>query len=907
MEFPVQVFSGGAKLVEGKSQGSFAKSNRLVFLFAVAGALLLFSADRLLGQAQPLITELGFQDIPNYPTGLAVADFNGDGIPDVAVVNEFTSPMSPGISVYLGNGDGTFKPPIHLFPDADLSSATIVAADLNSDGKPDLCVGDQSGNLWVLLGNGDGTFQAPVSSSMGPGSPTAVYMAAGDFNGDGKPDIAATVALQGDPEDGAVLVLLGNGDGTFAAPTTPIPTLSIPQQIAAGKFKQNGNDDIALVASEGLIVLIGDGAGGFGVPIVYAVAPDPKASGLVVPRTLIVADINGDGFPDLVTEGSDLDPIEVFLGNGDGSFSSPLITSLGSGLCCAVPGSMAAADFNGDGKIDLFLGSAGSSPNMLLLGNGDGTFQSPIQVQTGFGTFSNPQAWGTAAVDLNGDNRPDIVFADPNDVGWLVSLLNTAGSVGAAILPASYDFGFQTVGTAAVNTTVTVGNPGASAMTFSNLLVSDAADFSATTTCGSSVASTGSCSITVTFNPQSTGEKTASVTFTSNDPLAAAAAISVTGDAIAPVASTSPSVVQFSYQKVGTTSSPQTAQITNTGIGPLTLGLAIQGDFTQTNNCPATLAQGARCTATITYSPEVPGSEVGRLVITSNALPAQSAIALTGIGYIIGPVFSLSPSSVDFGSQYVGTSSAPAVVTVANTGDAPFNISSVTATAGFVPLSTCGSTVQPSFSCAIGIFFDPASAGSQTGLLTIVDNLPTSQQLIGLSGNGTLITVGASSGSSTAQSVSAGQTATYALTIAPVSGYTGTVSLACNGLTPGYTCSLSQNTVALSGSPTSVTVSVTPSATAASGRGGAPAFGGAGGMVLACPIALIFLGAGIYPRWRRRLLSLGVMAVASVLVNSCGGISAATSTSSQTYVYFLQSQPASSITIETPLTLTVTQ
>jgi len=568
---------------------------------------------------------------------------------------------------------------------------------------------------------------------------------------------------------------------------------------------------------------------------------------------------------------------------------------------------MAAADFNGDGKIDLFLGSAGSSPSMLLLGNGDGTFQSPIQVQTGFGTFSNPQAWGTAAVDLNGDNRPDIVFADPNDVGWLVSLLNTAGSVGAAILPASYDFGFQTVGTAAVNTMVTVGNPGASAMTFSNLLVSDAADFSATTTCGSSVASTGSCSITVTFNPQSTGEKTASVTFTSNDPLAAAAAISVTGDAIAPVASTSPSVVQFSYQKVGTTSSPQTAQITNIGIGPLTLGLAIQGDFTQTNNCPATLAQGASCTATITYSPEVPGSEVGRLVITSNALPAQSAIALTGIGYIIGPVFSLSPSSVDFGSQYVGTSSAPAVVTVANTGDAPFNISSVTATAGFVPLSTCGSTVQPSFSCAIGIFFDPASAGSQTGLLTIVDNLPTSQQLIGLSGNGTLITVGASSGSSTAQSVSAGQTATYALTIAPVSGYTGTVSLACNGLTPGYTCSLSQNTVALSGSPASVTVSVTPSATAASGRGGAPAFGGAGGVVLACPIALIFLGAGIYPRWRRRLLSLGVMAVASVLVNSCGGNSVAAPTSSQTYVYFLQSQPASSITIDTPLTLTVTQ
>lgn len=880
----------------------------LLVSLAAGWAMLLLPVSPLVAQAPPLITELGFPDGGNIPFRIAVADFNGDGIPDVAVGNLIPTPPGPSITVYLGNGDGTFKPPVYY--SAGKSPEAIVAADFNGDGKMDIGLLDAE-NLWVLLGNGDGTFQAPVSSSLGSGvglgsgQAETISMAVADFNGDGKPD-AAVIVLETDGT-GKVLLLLGNGDGTFSAPTAAVPQFGYPLAIAAPDLNGDGKPDLVLLEPYAIEVLLGDGKGGFSPQTSYPVQPSPTGSD---PNALAIADLNGDGIPDLVIGISTEYDVEAYLGKGDGTFGSGIVTTLGSGRCCLISGSMGAADFNGDGHVDLFLGnpqpSITSTPNLLLLGNGDGTFQAPSQLLTAFGT-DNLGVWQVAVADLNGDGRPDIVFVDTGSL-LLVSVLNTPGSVGAAILPAVYDFGQHTVGTAPASTTVTIGNPGTSAMQFSNLQVGDTADFSATTTCGSSVPSGGSCSVTVTFNPQTTGEKNAAITFTTNDPLVATAKISATGDAIAPVVSTSPSVVQFSYQKVGTTSSPQTLQITNSGVGPLTLAITIQGDFQQTNNCPTSLAQGANCTVSITYTPLVPGAETGRLVMTTNAVPAQSAVALTGIGYVVGPILSISPTSLDFGSQYVGTSSAPAVVTVANNGDAPFNIASVSASAGFVPLSTCGNTVQPSFSCAIGIFFDPANTGTQTGLLTIIDNLPTSPQLVTLTGNGTEISVAASAGSSTAQSVTSGQTAQFNLSITPVSGYTGNVNLSCAGVASGFTCTLSQSSAVLSGStPASVTVSVAPSASASIRPKGTPASRGFSGIALACPIALIFLGAGIYPRWRRRLISIGVLAVVAVSTSSCSSTSGAVPGSSQTYVFFLQSQPASGVNIETPLTMTVKQ
>jgi len=850
-------------------------------------------------QGPTLITELGFQvgaGIPYGlgPTSLAVADFNGDGIRDVAVLNTDTSTTNPVILVYLGNGDGTFKTPVNYLD--GYVAQSLVIGDFNGDGKPDLCVLDQNSGLLVLLGNGDGTFQNPVSSSLGGGQSIPFYIGAGDFNGDGKLDLAVAGYVPGNGNKGDVMLFLGNGDGTFAAPTTPISGLITPLQIAVADIANNGKSDIVLATYSGIDVLLGDGAGGFSTPVTY----------LNGSTSFVIADVNGDGIPDLVAEPNSGTTLDFLAGKGDGTFETPTGTALPSGFSGGeTAGSIAAGDFDGDGHIDVFISGSASSNNLLLFGNGDGTFQAPIQLGASLPQADNLAAVAAVAADLNGDQKSDVVFVDPYG-GWLVSLLSTQGTVGALIFPAVYDFGLQTVGAPTTTTTVTIANPGTTAMQFSNLAVDDAADFSANSSCGPSIAPTDICSVTISFNPQSAGEKTATVSFTSNDPIAAGSRIKVTGNAIAPAVLTNPLEVQFSYQKVGTTSSPQTVQITNSGIGPLTLAVTIQGDFAQTNNCPASLAQGANCTATITFAPEVPGSETGRLVMTTNAVPAQSAVALTGIGYVVGPVISVSPPTFNFGSQYVGTSSAPSVVTVENTGDAPFTISSVTATAGFVPLSTCGNNVQPSFSCAIGIFFDPANTGSQTGTLTIVDNLPTSPQSVTLIGNGTAISVGASTGSSTAQTLASGQAA-YQMSISPVSGYKGTVNLSCLGVAAGLTCSLSPSSAALDGSASaSVTVSVTSSTSAAAAAHGSPAPGAIGRVVLAFPIALIFLGAGIFPRWRRRFLAIGLLVVVGAFAGSCGGVSKTTTTgSSQTYVFFLESQPASGITIDTPLTLTV--
>ena len=893
------------------TQKSGSKTFNLLFLAAVALVMLHGSATRLFGQATPLITEFGTSSGGIAPYGLAVADFNGDGIPDVVVINSYND--SGAIAVYLGNGDGTFKPPIFYLPNVSSRVApTIVAADFNGDGKVDLCFADVfDAKIWVMLGNGDGTFRSPVSSPLvGSGAPIPqpVWIAVGDFNGDGKLDVVVSAqgianASNPYPMLNGVLLLLGNGDGTFASSTVALSDYSSFGQIVTAHFKGDTNLDLAVLSNDGIYVAFGNGAGVF---TTYDTISPPEYEN---PGAMVVADFNGDGYPDLavVTPGS-VNASEVFVFLGDDSplaFGSGYLSTTLTGNSAGQPGTMVAADFNGDGHIDLVIGNQEPPLVSLLQGNGDGTFQLPTSPGA---QFPNGPATvvGMAAADLNGDLKPDIALVTTGS-NSLTSILNTPGTVGAAIFPINFDFGAQVVGATPATTTITIGNPGTSAMQFSSLAVSDTTDFSVTTTCGSTVAPQAGCTISITFNPQATGAKSASVTFTTNDPLASTGKISITGSAIAPGASTSPAELQFSYQKVGTTSAPQTLQITDGGVGPLTLSaISIQGDFQQTNNCPASLAQGASCTVTITYSPLVPGSEVGRLLIMSNAVPPQSAVALTGIGYVVGPMISVSPSSFDFGSQYVGTSSAPSVVTVENTGDAPFTISSVAATAGFVPLSTCGNLVQPSFSCAIGIFFDPATTGSQTGTLTITDNLSSSPQTVALTGNGTAITVGASGDSSSAQTFSSGKAA-YQMSIAPVAGFSGTVNLSCVGLAAGYTCALSQPSAVLNGSASaSVTVSVTASTTTAAGTHGTPGSEAFGRIALACPIALIFLGAGIYPRWRRRFLAMGLLVVAAAFTSSCGSTSGTVGGgSSQTYVFFLQAQPASGITIETPLTLTV--
>ncbi len=325
------------------------------------------------------ITEFGAGD---NPSSLAVGDLNGDGKQDLAVTNS----LSNNVSILLGNGDGTFQPAVNYALGAGTFHGTPSAAvgDFNGDGKPDLAVATAD-YVAVLLGNGDGTFQAAVSYAAGPSFSAVVV---GDFNGDGKLDLAVTANANDE-----VNILLGNGDGTFQPPVS-YSVGQAPLSLQAGDFNGDGRLDLAVANyySENVSILLGNGDGSFKTAVNYPVGAYP----LFGP----VGDFNGDGSLDLAVGNAGNNNVSVLLGNGDGTFQPALNFPVGRS-----PGAPAVGDFNGDGKLDLAVSNdySDSIGNIsLLLGNGDGTFQPAVTLNT--------QTFPASAVigDFNGDGRLDL-------------------------------------------------------------------------------------------------------------------------------------------------------------------------------------------------------------------------------------------------------------------------------------------------------------------------------------------------------------------------------------------------------------------------------------------------------------------------------------------------------------------
>ncbi len=325
----------------------------------------------------------------NFPFTVAVSDFNGDGIADLAVTDGATS-----VVVLLGNGDGTFQ--------AEKAYATgahpyeVAVGDFNGDGSVDLAVTNNSNNtVSVLLGKGDGTFQTQQTYPVG-NSPGGI--AIGDFNLDGIADLVIANDV-----DNTLSVLLGNGDGTFQAQQT-YPVGSMPLAIVASDFNGDGIPDLAVtnVDDSTVGVLLGNGDGTFQSQAVYPTG--------AVPFGLAVADFNGDGFADLATADQGGQSVSVLLGNGNGTFQPPQSYPIKN-----IPVGVVAADFNGDGIPDLAATNAGGGTVSILLGNGDGTFQPQQAYPTGLDPYY------FAVGDFNGDGVPDL--AVPNQFDGTVSIL----------------------------------------------------------------------------------------------------------------------------------------------------------------------------------------------------------------------------------------------------------------------------------------------------------------------------------------------------------------------------------------------------------------------------------------------------------------------------------------------------
>jgi hypothetical protein len=425
----------------------------------------------LLGNGDGTVQSPAFLNSGGSAASFVVGDFNGDGKPDIAAGNAAGYQTPPALSFLAGRGDGTFAAPVVMT--IGESASFLAAGDFRGDGKLDLVPAtSQGGNtVGVLLGNGNGTFAtAPVVT--GPAIPTSI--AVGDFNGDGKPDLVTS--------GGNVAVLLNNGNGTFR-PGPVLPTQGFTGPVVVADFNGDGKQDIAVASADTIYVFLGNGNGTFQAPRIINLGTNELIESMVVGRFvtgglpdlvvsvvfesgtvaagvqvllnrgsgnfvvgqtvpfstetngLAVADFNGDGKPDLVTDTFQPDgtrAVNVLLGNGNGTFRAPIVTGLGLS-----PNIVGAGDFNGDGKADLVLVDYFNVDNsvLVLMGNGNGTFQRPLVLK-----FDIPLGFATPVVgDFFGDGK--MSFALTTGQGY-VTIVRGNGD-GTFQAPISYLVGFN--------------------------------------------------------------------------------------------------------------------------------------------------------------------------------------------------------------------------------------------------------------------------------------------------------------------------------------------------------------------------------------------------------------------------------------------------------------------------------
>jgi Bacterial type II and III secretion system protein/FG-GAP-like repeat len=344
------------------------------------------------------------------PVSIAVADFNEDGHPDLAVLNQ----ADHSVSILLGNGDGTFQSQTVVSLPPGSNPTAVVAADFNGDKHLDLAVADQTTDkVSILLGNGDGTFQPETHFDLPAGSgPSALVTA--DFNGDSIPDLALADAAANN-----IVVLLGNGDGTFTLKSSPVAGKN-PIALIAADFDKDGRQDLAVVNQQDntIATLLGNGDGTF-QPITAATT---FATGNT-PTSLATADFNGDSNLDLVVTNFADNTVSVFPGNGDGTFLARTDTPTAAG-----PSSAAIGDFNFDGRQDIVVTNQTGNTSSVFLGLGDGTFAARLDLPVGNAPVD------IVASDLNGDGRLDIITAN-STAGTATIILNSTVFTPAGAVP----------------------------------------------------------------------------------------------------------------------------------------------------------------------------------------------------------------------------------------------------------------------------------------------------------------------------------------------------------------------------------------------------------------------------------------------------------------------------------------
>jgi hypothetical protein len=334
-----------------------------------------------------------------------------------------------------------------------------------------------------------------------------------------------------------------------------------------------------------------------------------------------------------------------------------------------------------------------------------------------------------------------------------VALSGTGTAPAVSLSPLSLAFSTTDVGNSSAAQTVTLRNTGTGPLTLSSIALTgtNATSFLQTNTCGTTLAATSSCTVSVTFKPLAAGSLSAQLNFTDNAS-GAAQTVALSGNAIllTPTVSLSTAQLSFPVTAVGSTISPsyspaQAITLTNTGLGALLISsIAFSGNspsaFAQMNNCPASLAASASCIILVRFAPTAAASQSATLLLTDNASPTQQSIALSGTG-ASAPILSLSASALNFGTVSVGGIHSVLALTLANnSATTPLNLSSIaisgTNAASFSQMSTCGPVIAPNSTCILLVQFAPAYTGAQSAQLTFTANNPATSTIVALTGSG---------------------------------------------------------------------------------------------------------------------------------------------------------------------------
>ena len=480
----------------------------------------------------------------------------------------------------LAHGQEFLSPVSYTVP---TSPTAIAVGDFNGDGKLDMAVTSWDDNstdsfVTVLLGNGDGTFMPGVSYFTGNGGAGSIYGGAepysivvADMNGDGKLDLVTANA-----GSLTVSVLLGNGDGTFqpAILNRNIgATDGAPYSMAIGDFNGDGKLDVVLAQEfQGEVsVMLGNGDGTFSNAVNYAVGTNPVF--------VAIGDFNHDGKLDLAVANrgpgfTSRSTVSILLGNGDGTFQPAVNYAAG-----VAPFSLAVGDFNRDGKLDLVVVNVTKVGTVnLLLGNGDGTFQPAVSHLVG----SYPEF--ITSGDFNQDGKLDLAITDTNGVMVLLGRGNGTFQ-NSGDYPAGYVAGSLDHNTLAAGDFNGDGAP--------DLAIVDNA--------------IGSTTISVLLN---------------------------TG------ATVTPTKLVFPGEPIGVTSPGKTVKVLNTNFSTnlSVTSIAASSEFAQTNNCPNPLPPRKSCTITVTFTPTGYALQTGTLSISLST--GTFSVALSGAG----PDFSMSAS-----------------------------------------------------------------------------------------------------------------------------------------------------------------------------------------------------------------------------------------------------------------------